>query len=338
MSVRLSDFPATGAADVTDWLIIEPNTFTGGPERIQVSDFLASLGIGGSGQDLNATLGFGNDANDQDILNVRQLINGSYLAIDVPNRTISDTAGNMSADFVNCTLINPPLNQVMINWVTGNGYDQNGAYTLGWDASNNNLYWLGDIGNAYNGDVLAINQALNKSFLGDGDAGYYYYGAGSTGNGGTEVGFILDNFYEIFGFGDLANGDVVALDLNAKTFDVFFGGFSYFGVSEANSSVYVGAENGIANNSLVTDVAGSTSGAAHWSMPEQGSSHKKVIINFDAMTDAGFVVTFPTAFTYPPAGGPALISGSIGAATITTTSVTFAASAAGVGVFIIEGF
>lgn len=91
-------------------------------------------------------------------------------------------------------------------------------------------------------------------------------------------------------------------------------------------------------NNPVTQVNGGVSGTLYWSMPQQGSGHKKVIIVLDAYNDvAGTTITFPTAFAYTPSlfkGDGVVIS----VGTLTTTQIVIPAAAGITGVLIVEGF
>ena len=95
--------------------------------------------------------------------------------------------------------------------------------------------------------------------------------------------------------------------------------------------------NGITwNNSGKTTVNGSVSGTIIWTAPDQGSAYKKVLIQFNAMHDAGVVVTFPTAFN----SVPVITANSTGLtiATLTASAITIPVSVAATGWLILEGF
>lgn len=87
-----------------------------------------------------------------------------------------------------------------------------------------------------------------------------------------------------------------------------------------------------------TAVPGSTSGTIYWSMPEQGSAYKKVVIVFNGVTDAGETLTFPTAFTYTPdlIANPTTFTAMTGY-TLTTAHIVLPATTAFTGTIVIEG-
>lgn len=62
----------------------------------------------------------------------------------------------------------------------------------------------------------------------------------------------------------------------------------------------ISATKPMSNSSTVSSTAGSSSGSIKMSMPEQGSAYKKVLIVFNAVTDAGRTLTFPTSFSITP--------------------------------------
>ncbi len=90
------------------------------------------------------------------------------------------------------------------------------------------------------------------------------------------------------------------------------------------------------NNSAQTTYTGSITGIAKWSMPFQGSTYKKFVINYNALHDAGGTITFPTVFTTTP-----FVYGDAAALAIssaTTTTFTIAAAATITGNVFVEGF
>lgn len=84
-----------------------------------------------------------------------------------------------------------------------------------------------------------------------------------------------------------------------------------------------------------TTYTGSTSGTGIWSMPFQGASYKKFVINLQALIDAGGTITFPTAFSQTP-----YLYGDASATavcTASTTTFTIAVSAGATGNVFCEG-
>ena len=89
-------------------------------------------------------------------------------------------------------------------------------------------------------------------------------------------------------------------------------------------------------DSTQTTYTGSTSGTAIWSMPFQGTSYKKFVINLQSLTDAGGTITFPTAFTNVP-----YIYGDSAALAVSSadaTTFTLASTIAITGNVFVEGF
>jgi len=94
--------------------------------------------------------------------------------------------------------------------------------------------------------------------------------------------------------------------------------------------------NPLALNPAATWVDGSTSGQYGYVMPFIGNSYKKILIYLDNITDAGFVLTYPTAFTLTPAmvtNGTGLSISTMGA-----SSITIPSSSGVSGWIILEGF
>lgn len=85
-----------------------------------------------------------------------------------------------------------------------------------------------------------------------------------------------------------------------------------------------------------TTYTGSVSGNAVWSMPFQGSSYKKFLINLAALNDAGGTISYPTAFTQMPYiyGDTAAVA----VASTNTTTFTIAAAAGVSGNVFVEGY
>jgi hypothetical protein len=89
------------------------------------------------------------------------------------------------------------------------------------------------------------------------------------------------------------------------------------------------------DSNTVTTLAGSTSGNFRYNMPEQATGHKKFIVVFDSVTDAGVTLNFPTAFTYTPS-----ITGNGTGLTFSnpsTTQLVIPATTAATGVVVVEG-
>jgi len=86
-------------------------------------------------------------------------------------------------------------------------------------------------------------------------------------------------------------------------------------------------------NSTITNVAGSVSGSADFTMPEQGSSMKRTIIFCTALVGTA-TYNFPTAYTHTPfVAGP-----QAGLATsVSTTAITITGTTSG-GFLTVEGF
>lgn len=103
-----------------------------------------------------------------------------------------------------------------------------------------------------------------------------------------------------------------------------------------NVTVTQGALGGVKFSGTKTTVNGSVSGTLIWTMPEQGTAFKKVIIEFNSMDDAGSVISFPTSFSSPPA----IITNTTGLsiATLTSSAITIPATAGVSGWIILEGF
>ncbi len=97
-------------------------------------------------------------------------------------------------------------------------------------------------------------------------------------------------------------------------------------------------DGGRASQAGITKIAGS-SGNLYWSMPEQGASYKKVVIDLAAVSMTSHVITFPTAFTHTPdivaglGAATAAAAGSVSTTQYTTGTVTSAT-----GTILIEGF
>lgn len=66
-----------------------------------------------------------------------------------------------------------------------------------------------------------------------------------------------------------------------------------------------------------TTISGSIGGTAVWSMPFQGASYKKFLINLAAFNDAGETITYPVAFTRAP-----FIYGTSAVTTLASTTIT----------------
>jgi hypothetical protein len=107
------------------------------------------------------------------------------------------------------------------------------------------------------------------------------------------------------------------------------GGINHFGGQiQAASSINL--------STVQTTYSGSTSGTAVWSMPFQGSSYKKFLIQLVALTDAGGIITFPTPFLqlpylYGASTATAVVSAS-------TTTLTLSPTTAISGFVFIEGY
>jgi hypothetical protein len=86
----------------------------------------------------------------------------------------------------------------------------------------------------------------------------------------------------------------------------------------------------------ITTVAGSTSGNFFWDMPVKSTGMKKFMLRVDAVTDAGVVINFPSAFTYTPI----ITANNTGLtiSTLTTSAITIPVSVAASGWIIVEGF
>jgi len=93
------------------------------------------------------------------------------------------------------------------------------------------------------------------------------------------------------------------------------------------------------NSSIVQSTINATgvaaAGTVICSMPFQGASYKKVIINLNGSTGTTTSYTFPTAFSVTPS--VFLGSGISGTITPSTTSVTIATTAMS-GFIVIEGY
>jgi len=88
-------------------------------------------------------------------------------------------------------------------------------------------------------------------------------------------------------------------------------------------------------NETLNNVNGSTSGTVSWSMPFQGSSHKKVVIYCDALVGTA-VVTFPVAFQYTPVN--LITSNGLDTINVVTTTQTTITGTTSTGFIVIEGF
>lgn len=157
----------------------------------------------------------------------------------------------------------------------------------------------------------------NSGVVANSTSNYAYYGTSVTGGG----------LYINQTSGNIAN--LLLLQINTTT----KASIDYTGKGTFNGGVSTPV---MYNTATKTTVNGSTSGTMVWTMPEQGSSSKKVIIEFNALTDAGNVITFPTAFTTL---APDIIVNSSGLiiTTISTTSITIPAAIAATGRIILEG-
>jgi hypothetical protein len=85
-----------------------------------------------------------------------------------------------------------------------------------------------------------------------------------------------------------------------------------------------------------TTYNGSTSGTGVWSMPFQGVTYKKFMINLQALSDAGGSITYPTAFSVQP-----YIYGDSAAMAVSstnTTTFTLSATAGITGNVFVEGY
>lgn len=100
------------------------------------------------------------------------------------------------------------------------------------------------------------------------------------------------------------------------------------GLTTNNSPIY--------NNAVQTPVSGSTSGDATFTMPEQGTSHKKVIIYLNALLGTASY-TFDAPFFFTPA---IITTDGVAAAVVTSlsTSAVTVTGATTTGFLILEGY
>lgn len=169
--------------------------------------------------------------------------------------------------------------------------------------------------NGGTGNTAIGTQALNSNVTGNYNIGLGFK-AGNYETGSNAL--YIDNQDR----GNLAGG---------KTGALIYGTFNATPTSQTlnvNATLLI--------NSLLTTVNGSVGGTIVWSMPEQGASYKKVIIQFNSFHDAGTSITFPTSFSSTP-----IISANNSGLTISTisaSSITIPVSASATGWIIIEGF
>jgi hypothetical protein len=168
----------------------------------------------------------------------------------------------------------------------------------------------------------------------------------SAGNKQIAGVVVLDTRYLKLSGGTMTGNIVMTTDTYigpTSTTGIYFkSGNVGIGTTNPGKLLSVGANlwqadvNGIQwNNGVQTTVNGSTSGTFKWSMPFQGSAYKKLVIYFNAITDAGTTVTYPTAFTQTPHIYGA--TGAVALLTSNTTTLTIAASVAASGVAFVEG-
>lgn len=135
---------------------------------------------------------------------------------------------------------------------------------------------------------------------------------------------------------DLAND--VAGQISSSSLSVALRTLGPIGQITPNSAVFTDLTNNgnRFNNCTVTTVAGSA-GSLKWSMPEQGTGHKKVVIDLAGYTNAGTTtITFPTAFANTPdtfKGGTVTLT----LTAPTTTQIVIPISTAQTGTILVEG-
>jgi hypothetical protein len=174
-------------------------------------------------------------------------------------------------------------------------------------------------------------------------AGYFTYGTGQ-GNyyrPNTSAVIIANNRAQslpIF-IGQANSVSVFEVDASGNLLSVTDGGIN-IGAVGANrpANIYAGTsvQAPVFNSSASQTTLTGSAGTAVCSQPEQGSSHKKVVIYLNGYTNTGTqTYTFPTAFTYTPYvyGLTAGVSG----ASVSTTSVTFTTTLA-TGFVFLEGY
>jgi hypothetical protein len=93
----------------------------------------------------------------------------------------------------------------------------------------------------------------------------------------------------------------------------------------------------VANSAAQTSVTCATSGTAVFSMPEQGSSYKSVMIHLGACIGAASF-TFPVAFSFPPQVSSQMLASTATSISATAVTVTGTASPGSTGFLKLDGY
>ena len=177
-------------------------------------------------------------------------------------------------------------------------------------------------GQVHGGSTVTAGSGGSLAFIGGAGSSIANLHSGATGTGapGGSITF------------QPGNGSNSALGVAAGAYgNIVFNNYS------SNATLTVDGKTGSINSSISqTTYLGSTSGTAVWSMPFQGASYKKFLINLQVLNDAGGTITFPTAFTKTPYvyGDAAAIAVS----SASTTTLTLALTAGVTGNVFVEGY
>ena len=192
-------------------------------------------------------------------------------------------------------------------------------------------------------NTWTATQSISAINLGIDGSGYYLLQVPSS----SEYGDYEYNNVRLSGLGSpiitinssAGSDSSYSLEISSYANGVIFYITAYTGNVWVNGSITT--KGGILNDVSQTTITGTTAGSAVCSMPEQGSSYKKVIVYLDGYENDSTTAqtyTFPTAFSNTPA--VSTNSASVPGVTVSTTKLSLApdTTTAYTGWIIIEGY
>jgi len=243
---------------------------------------------------------------------------GEALGLSVSGNTAFVTTAATGAYNINLVDITNPSTMTNLSQINSTNSFGSAFYAV----ANGNILYVPSGNNAtYGGSIIAydITNRSSPTFIAQATTGDPNSGFGGIALSGGYI-FVAD--YAVAASGPPAYFDVFTQVVNTLTFNKAVG----------NSL----SLNTLDLSTVQTTYHGSTSGTAVWSMPFQGLSYKKFLIDLLSLTDAGGTITFPTPFLQIPYiyGATAVVAVS----TVSTTTFTLSATTSISGLVFVEGY